>query len=54
MDRYKNEQQHLKAGRFSRSYKDACGCNYHDDIKTKDKFPWIVFLVCVILLIAIY
>lgn len=53
MDRFKYEQQHLKAGRFPRSYREARGCNFHDDSRKKHSRPLIIFLLILVVLIGI-
>ena len=53
MDRYKYEQQQLKAGRFPRSYKEAHG--YDLPIKPRrDKFPWSILIICLLILFFVY
>jgi hypothetical protein len=52
MDRYKYEQQHLKAGRFPRSYREARGCSYHEDSRRKSSRPVILLLFILVILIG--
>jgi hypothetical protein len=53
MDRYKYDQQQLKAGRFPRSYKEATGCDYHDDSKRTHHRPLTIFLFILVILIGV-
>ena len=52
MDRYKNEIERLKSGKFARTYHEATGVNYHEHTRP-DKFPWGILFFLVIILIAL-
>ena len=46
------DPQRIKSLKFARSYKEATGYNFKTE-DTSNKFPWIVFAVCILILLVL-